>query len=138
MSKGLNNCQFIGNLGNDPQIKYTQSGTAVANLSLGVTETWVKDGNRQERTEWVRVSAFGKLAEIIGEYLKKGSKAYISGKMQTRKWQDQGGQDRYTTEIIADQMIMLDSRSSGNYEQHRSAAPPAQPAQEEFEDDIPF
>ena len=99
MANGLNQCNFIGNLGQDPEVRYTPSGKAVANLSLAVTFG--------ETTEWVRVTAWEKLAEIIGTYLKKGSKIYIGGRMQTRSWDDKGGVKRYTTEIIANQMLML-------------------------------
>ncbi|MEN8214629.1 MAG: single-stranded DNA-binding protein, partial [Pseudomonadota bacterium] len=108
-SRGVNKVILIGNLGQDPEVKYMPNGNAVTNISVATSESW-KDkntGQQQERTEWHRVVAFRKLAEIIGEYLRKGSKIYIEGRLQTRKWQDQSGQDRYTTEIIADQMQML-------------------------------
>ena len=112
---GVNKVIIIGNLGNDPDMRYMPSGEAVANLSIATSETWNdrNTGEKREKTEWHRVVAFRKLAEIIGQYCKKGSKIYIEGKLQTRKWTDQGGQTRYTTEIIADQMQMLDSRNSG-------------------------
>jgi len=109
----LNQCNFIGRLGQDPEIRYMQDGKAAANISIGCSESW-KDkstGEKKERTEWVRGSAFGKLAEIMGEYLTKGSLVYITGKMQTRKWQDQQGQDRYTTEIVISEMKMLGGKS---------------------------
>lgn len=111
----LNKCDFIGRLGQDPEVKYGANGNAIANISIGCSEKWKNKntGQQQERTEWVRASAFGKLAEIMGEYLRKGSLVYISGKMQTRKWQDQNGQDRYTTEIIVNDMKMLSSKSDG-------------------------
>lgn len=115
-SRGVNKVILIGNLGADPDIRYMPSGEPVANLSLATSESW-KDSNSgemREKTEWHRVVAFRKLAEIIGQYCKKGSKLYIEGRLQTRKWQDQNGQDRYTTEIIADQMQMLDSRGSSS------------------------
>ena len=115
MARSLNQCNFIGNLGQDPETKYLPSGAAVTNISIGVSDDY-KDkntGQKVEQTEWVRVTAFGKLAEIIGEYCKKGSKVYVSGKMKTRKWQGQDGQDRYTTEIHANDLQMLDSRDSG-------------------------
>ena len=112
---GVNKVIIIGNLGNDPDMRYMPSGEAVANLSIATSETWTdrNTGEKREKTEWHRVVAFRKLAEIIGQYCKKGSKIYIEGKLQTRKWTDQSGQNRYTTEIIADEMQMLDSRSSG-------------------------
>lgn len=119
-ARGINKVILIGNLGQDPDIRYMPSGEPVANLSLATSEIW-KDSNSgetREKTEWHRVVAFRKLAEIIGEYCKKGSKLYIEGRLQTRKWQDQHGQDRYTTEIIADQMQFLDSRNSGSGSQY--------------------
>ena len=109
----LNQCNFIGRLGQDPEVRYASSGTAFCNLSVGCTEKW-KDKNtneQKERTEWVRGVASGKLAEVCGQYLKKGALVYISGKMSTRKWQDQSGQDRYTTEIRINEMKMLGSKS---------------------------
>ncbi|MCW8948599.1 MAG: single-stranded DNA-binding protein, partial [Sedimenticola sp.] len=110
MAKGVNKVILIGNVGKDPDVRYMPNGNAVANLTLATSESW-KDkstGENQERTEWHRVVFFRRLAEIVGEYVKKGSKIYVEGRLQTRKWQDQGGQDRYTTEIVADQMQMLD------------------------------
>ena len=104
----LNQCNFIGNVGRDPETRYTQGGKAVANLSIAVTEKW-KD---KEHTEWVKCVFWGKLAEIVENYVKKGSKLFISGRMQTRKWQDSEGNDKYTTEIVANQMQMLDSKGS--------------------------
>ena len=112
---GVNKVIIVGNLGNDPEVRYAQSGAAIANISVATSDSW-KDkttGEKQERTEWHRIVMFNRLGEIAGEYLKKGSKVYIEGKLQTRKWQDQSGQDRYSTEIVADQMQMLDSRGSG-------------------------
>jgi len=112
MARGINKVILIGNLGKDPEVRYMPSGAAVANLTIATSDSW-KDkqtGEAQERTEWHRVSMFGRLGEIAGEYLRKGSKVYIEGRLQTRKWQDQNGQDRYTTEIIANDMQMLDSR----------------------------
>jgi single-strand DNA-binding protein len=114
--RGVNKVILVGNLGNDPEIRYMPSGGAVANLSIATSETW-KDknsGEQQERTEWHRVVMFGRLGEIAGEYLRKGSKVYIEGRLQTRKWQDNNGQDRYTTEIVANEMQMLDSRGAGS------------------------
>ena len=115
MARGINKVILIGNLGNDPETKYMPSGGAVTNITVATSESW-KDkttGQAQERTEWHRVVFFNRLAEIAGEYLKKGSKVYIEGSLRTRKWQDQGGQDRYTTEIVANEMQMLDSRGAG-------------------------
>ena len=113
MASGVNKAIILGNVGNDPELKYTASGNAIANISIATSESW-KDkqtGQKQEKTEWHKVSAFGRLAEIIGEYVKKGSKVYIEGKIQTRKWQDKNGEDRYTTEIVANELQLLDSRS---------------------------
>ncbi len=115
MARGINKVILIGNLGQDPDVKYMPNGGAVANVTVATSDSW-KDkntGEMQERTEWHRVVFFRRLAEIAGEYLKKGSKVYIEGRLQTRKWQDQGGNDRYTTEIIANEMQMLDSRGGG-------------------------
>ena len=112
---GVNKVIIVGNLGNDPEVRYSNNGAAIANISVATSDSW-KDkntGEKQERTEWHRIVMFNRLGEIAGEYLKKGSKVYIEGKLQTRKWQDQQGQDRYTTEIVADQMQMLDSRGGG-------------------------
>ena len=106
-----NKVQLIGNLGNDPEVRYMPNGNAVANLSLATSESWKdQQGQVQERTEWHRLTMYRRLAEIAGEYLKKGSQIYVEGKLQTRKWQDQQGQDKYTTEIIVDQMQMLGGR----------------------------
>ncbi|BAU56391.1 single-stranded DNA-binding protein [Halorhodospira halochloris] len=115
MARGVNKVILIGNLGRDPEVRYTASGSAVANVSLATTDTWRdrQTGEQQERTEWHRVVFFNRLGEIVGEYLRKGSKVYVEGRLQTRKWQDQNGQDRYTTEIIASEMQMLDSRGAG-------------------------
>ena len=152
-SRGVNKVILVGNLGNDPETRYTQAGAAITNISVATSETW-KDkqtGQPQERTEWHRVVFFNRLAEIAGEYLRKGSKVYVEGSLRTRKWQDQSGQDRYTTEVVASEMQMLDSRGSGqgggDYNQSAPQAAPAgsaAPAQggggsfEEFDDDIPF
>ncbi len=115
---GINKVILIGNLGKDPEVRYLPNGTAVANITVATSETW-KDkqtGESKEQTEWHRVTFFRRLAEIAGEYLRKGSKVYIEGKLQTRKWQDQSGNDRYSTDVIADQMQMLDSKgASGGY-----------------------
>lgn len=150
----LNQCNFIGHLGKDPEVRYLPNGDPVANFSIACSETWKdKSGEKQEKTEWVRISAFGKLAEIIGQYLVKGSQVFISGKMQTRKWQNKEGQDRYTTEIVANEMKMLGGRASGGDtgmdRPASSGAKPARPAAslaapgggsgfDDMEDDIPF
>lgn len=112
MARGVNKVILVGNLGRDPEMKYTASGTAIANITIATSESWNdKQSNEKiEKTEWHRVVAFQRLAEIMGEYLKKGSQVYIEGKLQTRKWQDQNGQDRYTTEVVANDMQMLGSR----------------------------
>lgn len=147
MSKGINKVIIVGNLGKDPEVRYTNDGKAIANITVATSESW-KDkntGQQTEKTEWHRIVFFRRLAEIVGEYLHKGSKVYIEGKLQTRKWQDKNGQDRYTTEIVADQMQMLDSKKSGGQsqpQQSQSAPPPPAPApgpqNDEFGDDIPF
>ncbi len=148
----VNKVILIGNLGRDPETRYMPDGGAVTNVSIATTETWKdKNGEKQEKTEWHRVAFFGKLAEIAGEYLKKGSQVYVEGRLQTRKWQDKDGQDKYTTEIVADRMQMLGSRQgmgggdreAGGERESRPAAKPAgaKPAGskfDEFEDDIPF
>lgn len=114
-SRGVNKAIIIGNLGADPETRYTAGGTAVTNVNIATSETWrdKSSGEMQERTEWHRVVFFARLAEIAGEYLRKGSKVYVEGRIQTRKWQGQDGQDRYTTEIVANEMQMLDSRGAG-------------------------
>ena len=148
MSRDLNLCQFIGRLGQEPEVRYLPNGDAVANISIAVGDDYKdKSGNKVEQTEWVRVTAFRGQAEIIGKYLKKGSKVYVSGKMKTRKWQAQDGSDRYSTEIVASEMQMLDSRGQDS-QQSAAVSPPsvAQPtAQGNFQapdnfdsDDIPF
>ncbi len=110
----VNKVILVGNLGRDPEVRYMPNSDAVANFSIATTETWKdKQGNRQEKTEWHNIVMYRRLAEIAGEYLKKGSSVYIEGRLQTRKWQDKQGNDRYTTEIIADQMQMLGGRNSG-------------------------
>lgn len=117
MARGINKVILIGNCGADPETRYTAGGTAVTHISLATSEAW-KDkqtGQQQERTEWHRVVFFARLAEIAGEYLRKGSKVYVEGSLRTNKWQDQQGQDRYTTEIVGNQMQMLDSRGDNNY-----------------------
>lgn len=115
MARGINKVILVGNLGADPETRYTPSNTAVTNLRLATSESWRdrNSGETQERTEWHRVVMFNRLAEIAAEYLRKGSKVYVEGKLQTRKWQDQNGQDRWSTEIVANEMQMLDSRGGG-------------------------
>lgn len=117
MARGVNKVILIGNLGSDPEVRYTPNGNAIANISLATSEAWrdKQTGELQERTEWHRVVFFNRLAEIVGEFLRKGSKCYIEGSLRTRKWQDKNGQERYTTEIIASEMHLLDSRNSGNH-----------------------
>lgn len=114
-SRGVNKAIIVGNLGADPETRYTAGGTAVTNVNIATSETWrdKSSGEQQERTEWHRVVFFARLAEVAGEYLRKGSKVYVEGRIQTRKWQGQDGQDRYTTEIVANEMQMLDSRGGG-------------------------
>src|SRR5687768_4467400 len=110
----VNKVILIGNLGKDPEVRYLPSGDAVTNISVATTDTWKdKSGEKQEHTEWHRVAFFGKTAEIAGEYLKKGSPVYIEGRIRTRKWQDKEGQDRYSTEIVADRMQLLGARGAG-------------------------
>ncbi len=156
MAKGINKVILIGNLGKDPEVRFMPSGGAVANLTLATSENW-KDkqtGAMQERTEWHNLVFYGRLAEIAGEYLKKGAKIYVEGRLQTRKWQDKNtGNDRYSTEIIVNEMQMLDSRGgagtysdsggSANYKRGNDerSAPPAQQdnnSMDNFDDDIPF
>jgi len=116
MARGINKAIIVGNLGKDPDVRYTANGGAVANVTIATTEQW-KDkqtGEQQEKTEWHRVVFFGRLGEIAGEYLKKGSQVYIEGRLQTRKWQGNDGQDRYTTEIVANELQMLGGRPAGS------------------------
>ena len=116
MARGINKVILIGNVGADPEVRYATNGNAITTISIATSESW-KDktsGEMQERTEWHRVVFFNRLAEIAGEYLKKGSKVYAEGSLRTRKWQDQSGADRYTTEIVANSMQMLDSRNGGD------------------------
>ena len=146
MSRGVNKVILVGNLGQKPDMKYTQSNTAVANLSLATSESWKdKDsGDLKTKTEWHRVVYFGKLAEIAEQYLDKGSKVYVEGKLQTRKWQDQSGNDRYTTEVLGQELTMLDSRgdsSGSSFENNDSGMSEEDVNQDngEFsEEDIPF
>lgn len=155
MARGVNKVILIGNLGRDPEVRYTANGMAVANVTLATSEAWKdkQNGEMQERTEWHRVVFYQRLAEIVGEYLRKGSKIFIEGRLRTSKWQDKNtGQDRYTTEIIADNMQMLDSKGGGAalatadsapiYEKAPAvvnAAPETAPAlSDNFDDDVPF
>jgi len=157
MARGVNKVILVGNLGNDPETRYTASGAAITNISVATSESW-KDkqtGEQQERTEWHRVVFFNRLAEIAGEYLRKGSQVYIEGSIRTRKWQDQSGQDRYTTEVVANEMQMLGGRGGSgggdNYDQSSQGGGfrdnrqsnqkkvAESPADDGFaEDDIPF
>jgi len=146
MSRGVNKAIIVGTLGQDPEIRFTANGGAVANISVATNEEW-KDkatGAKQERTEWHRIVIFGKLAEIAQQYLKKGSQAYFEGRIQTRKWADQQGNDRYSTEIVANEMQMLGGRSDSGQQrpaqnQMRDDDGPAKaPADDGFLDEIPF
>ena len=143
MARGVNKVIVVGNLGQDPETRYMPSGSAVTNLRVATNESW-KDkqtGEQKDRTEWHSVAMFGRLAEIAAEYLRKGSQVYIEGKLRTRKWQDKDGNDRYTTEIIADEMQMLGGRSGGGapaMSDSPPASPPPKPSGDDFDDDIPF
>lgn len=160
MARGINKVILVGNVGVDPDVRYMPNGNAVTTLSLATSETW-KDkqtGDKQERTEWHRVVCFNRLGEIAGEYVRKGSKLYVEGSLRTRKWQDPQGQDRYTTEIVASDIQMLDSKGgapqayndapAAHQQQEGSSAPKAskpkateataQDAFDELDDDIPF
>lgn len=146
MARGVNKAILIGNLGGDPEVRYMPNGSAVTNITLATSEVW-KDkqtGEQNDRTEWHRVVFFNRLAEIAGEFLRKGSKIYVEGRLQTRKWQDKNGQDRYTTEIIASEMQMLDGRGSSHTDQGASQSQDNGMKASEamntgsFEDDIPF
>ena len=159
MARGINKVILVGNVGQDPEVRFMPSGGAVTNISVATTDSWTdkQSGQKQDRTEWHRVSMFNKLAEIAGEYLRKGSQVYIEGRLQTRKWQDNNGNDRYTTEVIASDMQMLGSRGGegggtanfGNNQQGQAKpqqqARPQQAPQpapmsgpDDFDDDIPF
>jgi len=165
MARGVNKVMLIGNLGADPEVRYTAGGAAVANVTLATAESWrdKESGEQQERTEWHKIVFFSRLAEIVGEYLKKGSQVYVEGRLQTRKWQDRDGNDRYTTEIVANEMQMLGSRggggsssdgpSSGGFSNegqsggarssssantNQSSSPQQEPPMDDFDDDIPF
>ncbi len=157
MARGINKVIIVGNVGGDPETRYMPSGSAVTNLTVATNESW-KDkatGEQKDRTEWHKVAMFNRLAEIAAEYLRKGSQVYIEGKLRTRKWQDKSGQDRWTTEIVADEMQMLGGRAGGGAgaggggggggsaarnapsDSGPSSAPP-QPGPDDFDDDIPF
>lgn len=170
MSRGVNKVILVGHLGQDPEVKYMPSGGAVANVSIATSEQWTdkQTNEKRERTEWHRVVFFNRTAEVVGEYLRKGSQIYVEGKLQTRKWQDQNGQDRYTTEIVANEMQMLGGRGGqgggdasfggqnqsygqqqgGGYQggmnqqnnanQGGSRPAPAPAPADDFDDDIPF
>ena len=163
MARGVNKVILVGNIGQDPETRFSGSGAAITNVSIATSESW-KDkqtGQQQERTEWHRVVFFNRLGEIAGEYLRKGSKVYVEGSLRTRKWQDKSGQDKYTTEIVANEMQMLDSRGAGQqggggqmdqqqqYGGPQASAPQAQQPQsqqpvaaaagaDDWDDDIPF
>ena len=152
---GVNKVILLGHLGRDPEMRYQPSGGAIANFSIATSETFKdKEGNKQERTEWHRVVLFGRTAEIAGEYLRKGSMAYVEGRLQTRKWTDKDGQERYTTEIVGDRLQLVGARGGGaaSFEEEDQSRPsgggssaggarknemPPAPA-EDFDDDIPF
>ena len=134
----VNKVILIGNLGADPEVRYAQNGTAVANFRVATTETWKKEGEKEEQTEWHRVVTFGRLAEICGEYLSKGSKVYIEGRIQTRKWEDRDGNTRYTTEVVAREMKMLSPRGAGEENQRGSYGEPPLANTPSMGDDVPF
>jgi single-strand DNA-binding protein len=152
MSRGVYNVILVGNLGADPETRYTAGGSAVTNVSLATTDSWKdkQSGEQQERTEWHRIVFWGRLAEIAAEYLRKGSQIYVEGRIQTRKWQGKDGQDRWTTEIVGNEMQMLGSRGGGqspppDYDggqsegtASESSSPKKAAAGEDFDDDIPF
>ncbi len=141
MAKGtVNKAILIGRLGADPELKYTPSGAAVVNFNIATDESWTDaSGVKQERTEWHRIVAWRKLAEICGEYLKKGSRVYIEGQLQTRSWEGQDGVKRYTTEIVARNMQMLDTKATGGKAPTPQEPPPPSPSEKaEGEDDLPF
>lgn len=158
MARGVNKVILVGNLGQDPDVKYMPSGQAVCNISIATTESWSDkaSGEKVEKTEWHRVVFFRRLAEIAGEYLRKGSQVYIEGRLQTRKWQDQSGADRYSTEIVANDMQMLGGRGAGSLgvndevtsapagspakvpDNSSTGSPGSSPPSDDFDDDIPF
>ncbi len=136
----VNKVILIGNLGKNPEVSYMPNGAAVARITIATTENWKdKDGNKQQKTEWHRVTFYRKLAEIVGEYLKKGRPVYVEGRLETRKWTDKSGADRYTTEIIANEMKMLGSRDkSPSDQQNKSTENPGASGFDDMDDDIPF
>ncbi len=158
MARGINKVILVGNLGNDPEVRATTTGSRVATISVATSESWMdkNTGQRQEKTEWHRVVFFNRLAEIVEQYLTKGSQVYVEGRLQTRKWQDQNGQDKYTTEVVANEMQMLGGRGGGGSGDFQSTAPMDPPAAKgkapaaaapaaasggpdiNFDDDIPF
>ncbi|OGV35980.1 MAG: single-stranded DNA-binding protein [Legionellales bacterium RIFCSPHIGHO2_12_FULL_35_11] len=156
MARGINKVILIGHVGGDPEVRYMPNGNAVATISIATTESWKdkQSGEKQDRTEWHRVVFFSRLGEIVGEYVRKGSKVYVEGSLRTRKWQDQQGQDRYTTEIVATEMQMLDGRggaagvndmpsehsyqSSNKSQAQASAVQESEPVFDELDDDVPF
>ncbi len=145
MANGLNKAILIGNLGRDPEVRYTPGGLAVANFSMATSETWTnKEGEKETRTEWHRIVAWGKLGEICGEYLSKGKQIYIEGRIQNREWEDKEGNKRYTTEITASQMLMLGSRESAGESRPSPSSDmdspnlPEPPNSKTRDDDIPF
>src|SRR5574344_795285 len=149
-SRGVNKVILIGNLGQDPEVRYMSNGNAVANVTVATSESWKdQQGQQQERTEWHRCVMYRRLAEIAGEYLKKGAKIYMEGRLQPREWQDQQGQKRYTTEIIVNEMQMLDGRPAGTRPPAQASSPAAlatstnnrttsEPPPMDFDGDIPF
>jgi single-strand DNA-binding protein len=148
MARGINKVIIVGNLGGDPETRYMPSGSAVTNLTVATNESW-KDkqtGEQKDRTEWHKVALFNRLAVVTAVYLRKGSQVYIEGKLRTRKWQDKNGQDRWTTEIVADEMQMLGGRGGsggssapmGSSSDSSSSSAPPQPGPDDFDDDIPF
>jgi len=155
MARGVNKVILLGHLGADPETRYTAGGNAVTSIRLATTDSWKdKAGDRQERTEWHRVVFFARIAEVAAQYLGKGSQCYVEGRIQTRKWQGKDGQDRYTTEVIASELLLLNYKDSGDSSApppsaSRSSAPPAghgggdggrasRPPSKDFDDDIPF
>jgi single-strand DNA-binding protein len=136
MSKGINKVILVGNLGADPETRFTATGAAITGIRIATSESWKdKQGEQQERTEWHSITFFGRLAEIAGEYLRKGSQVYVEGRLQTEKWQDKDGNDRYTTKVIANEMQMLGAKSE---QAQRTKPERTQPADDGFQDDIPF
>ena len=152
MARGVNKVILVGNCDKDPETKYMPSGGAVTNVSIATSESWKdkQSGETKERTEWHNIVFFNRLAEIVGEYVRKGSQIYVEGALRTRKWQDKSGQDRYTTEVVASEMQMLGSRQGGgdsyapaqssndSYSSNQSKKPAASVVEDGFDDDIPF